>query len=95
MHTRLPRRHGLTAALLVLSLVALVAGPVVWHEGHGCTFEEDCLACRWAADAVAESTPALALPRPVEPVTLVATELPASVADACPEATCSRGPPLA
>jgi hypothetical protein len=95
MHTRVPRRHGLTAALVVLSMLALVAGPVVSHEGHGCTFEENCLACRWAADAVAESTPALALPRPVEPVALVTAEPTASVNDACPEATCSRGPPFA
>jgi len=89
------RRHGLVAALLVLSVLALVAGPLGSHEGHGCPFEKDCLACRWAADAVADTAAPVALPQPPEPVALVAAETTTSGAHASPEAASSRGPPLA
>jgi hypothetical protein len=95
MQPRHHRRHGLAAALLVLSLLALAAGPLASHDGHGCYFEKNCLACRWDADAVADTAAPVALPHPVELVTLVTTEPTASVAYTCLEATFSRGPPLA
>jgi hypothetical protein len=95
MDLRSPWRHGLVAALLVLSVLALLAGPLVSHEGHGCRFDRSCLACRWAADAAADNAPPVALPRPIEPVAVVADEPTTSGAHASPEAASSRGPPLA
>jgi hypothetical protein len=84
----------LVAALLVLPLLALTAGTFASHEGHGCHFEKDCLACRWAADSVAEATAPIALPRPVETIETPWVEPAERVADASPEAASSRGPPL-
>jgi hypothetical protein len=94
MPPRSLRRHGLAAALLVLSLLALVIAPLVPHEGHGCYFEKGCLACRWAADAVADTAAPVVLPHPIAPVAVVATKPPASVANTSPEAASPRGPPL-
>jgi hypothetical protein len=95
MGPRSTRRHVLVAALLVLPLLALVVGPLGSHEGHACHFEKNCLACRWAADAVGDTAAPVVLPRPTEPLAVVAAEAAASVADASPEAASSRGPPLA
>ncbi len=60
------RRSALVAALLVLPLLALTVGTFASHEGHGCHFEKDCLACRFAATTVAETTTPVALPQPAE-----------------------------
>jgi hypothetical protein len=95
MRSQGSRRHALVATLLVLSMLALVAGPLGSHERHGCPFEKNCLACRWAADAVADSAAPVALPRPTEPVALVAAEPATSGAHDSPEAASSRGPPPA
>ena len=89
------RRHALVAALLVLPLLALTVGTFASHEGHGCHFEKDCLACRWAATTVAETAAPIALPRPIEVVEPRGSEPAARIADAAPEAASSRGPPLA
>jgi hypothetical protein len=88
------RRHALVAALLVLPLLALTVGTFASHEGHGCHFEKDCLACRWAADSVAEAAAPVAQPRPVEAVEASWVEPTQRVAEASPEAVFSRGPPL-
>lgn len=87
------RRHALVAALLVLPLLALTVGTFASHEGHGCHVEKDCLACRWAADGVAETVVPIATPRPVEPVEAAWCEPAARVADASPDSSLSRGPP--
>jgi hypothetical protein len=76
-------------------MLLLAVGQPNQHGGHGCRFDKDCLACRWAADAVADNTAPLALPRPGDPVALVPVGLPARPADRAPAAFSSRGPPLA
>ena len=88
------RRRALVAALLVLPLLALTVGTFASHEGHGCHFEKDCLACRWAADSVVEAAAPVALPQPSEVTEVPWTEPAARVADAAPDADSSRGPPL-
>jgi hypothetical protein len=88
------RRRALVAALLVLPLLALAVGTFASHEGHGCHFEKDCLACRIAAATVAETATPVALPRPVGAVEAPWSEPSARIADASPEAASSRGPPL-
>jgi hypothetical protein len=88
------RRRALVAALLVLPLLALTVGTFASHEGHGCHFEKDCLACRWAADSVVEAPAPVALPQPSEVAEVPWTEPTARVADAAPDAASSRGPPL-
>jgi hypothetical protein len=95
MPPRSLRRHSLATALLVLSLLALVVAPLVPHEGHGCNFEKGCLACRWAANAVADTAAPVPLPHPLAPVAAVADETTPPLALASPEAVLSRGPPLA
>lgn len=95
MPPRSPGRHGLAGALLVLALVALAAAPLGSHEGHGCHFEKNCLACRWAADAVADTAAPVPLPLPIAPVAVVDNESMEFVALAFPETVSSRGPPLA
>jgi hypothetical protein len=95
MPPRSLRRHGLATALLVVSLLVLVVAPFLSHEGHGCSFEKGCLACRWAADAVADTTAPVPLPHPLAPVAVVADESTAPLALASPEPVPSRGPPLA
>jgi hypothetical protein len=95
MPSRSLRRQGLATALLVVSLLALATGSLGSHEGHGCNFEKGCLACRWAADAVAETAAPVPLPHPLAPVAVLADESTAPVALASPEAVLSRGPPLA
>jgi hypothetical protein len=94
MWSRGSRRSVLVAALLVLPLLALTVGTFASHEGHGCHFEKDCLACRWAADTVVEATTPAALPQPIEAAEVPSAEPAARVADASPEAASSRGPPL-
>jgi hypothetical protein len=89
------RRQALVAALLLLPVLALVAGPLVSHEGHGCRFERSCLACRWAADAVADTAAPVSMPQPLDPVAVVAAEPAAPPARRPFEAVSSRGPPLA
>ena len=88
------RRRLLVAALVLLPLVVLAVAPGV-HEGHGCRFEKDCLACRWAADSVAEAAAPVALPQPTDAVSFVAAPAPARPVDRAPESASSRGPPLA
>ena len=88
------RRHALVAALLVLPLLALTVGTFASHEGHGCHFEKDCLACRWAADSVVEAAAPFVLPQPVTAPEPSWLEPSARVADAAPDAASSRGPPL-
>jgi len=95
MRSQGPVRFALVAALLALSVLALVVGPLGCHEGHGCRFEKNCLACRWAADAVADTAGPDALPLPIEPVALVAAEPTMPGAHASPQAAPSRAPPLA
>jgi hypothetical protein len=95
VRSRTARRHVLVAALLVLPLLLVAVGQVSLHQGHGCHFEKDCLACRWAAEGVADASAPFALPRPVDPVAVVEVARPARIADASPEAASSRGPPLA
>ena len=94
MRFRSSRRRALVAALLVLPLLALTIGTFASHEGHGCHFEKDCLACRWAADSVVEATAPAALPPPTEAAEVPWTEPAARTADAAPGAASSRGPPL-
>jgi len=94
MWSRGSRRSVLVAAFLVLPLLALTVGTFASHEGHGCHFEKDCLACRWAADTVVEATAPAALPQPIEAAEVPSAEPAARVADASPEAASSRGPPL-
>lgn len=94
MPSRGSRPVALVAALLVLPLLVLAVGQPLQHQGHGCDFEKDCLACRSAVDTVAEATAPFVLPRPFEPVALVAAESPARVANGSPGAASSRGPPL-
>ncbi len=94
MRFRSSRRRALVAALLVLPLLALTVGTFASHEGHGCHFEKDCLACRWAADSVVEATAPAALPQPTEAAEVPWAEPAARVADAAPDAASSRGPPL-
>jgi hypothetical protein len=88
------RRRALVAALLVLPLLALTVGTLASHEGHGCHFEKDCLACRWAADSVVEASAPVTLPQPMEASEVPSAEPAARVADTSPEAASSRGPPL-
>ena len=94
MWSRGSRRPVLVAALLVLPLLALTVGTFASHEGHGCHFEKDCLACRWAADSVVEAAAPVALPQPIEAAEDPFAEPAARVADAAPDAASSRGPPL-
>jgi hypothetical protein len=95
VRSRSSRRHALAATLLALSLLALIVAPFLSHEGHGCTFEKGCLACRWAADAVADTAAPVPLPHPITPLAVVADASAVFVALASPEAVPSRGPPLA
>jgi hypothetical protein len=88
------RRHALVAALLVLPLFALAVGTFASHEGHGCHFEKDCLACRFAAATVAETAAPVAVPRVAEAVGAPWSEPSSRIADAAPDAASSRGPPL-
>jgi hypothetical protein len=88
------RRRLLVAALLLVPLLLLAVAPGT-HEGHGCRFEKTCLACRWAADSVAEVAAPVAAPQPTEAVSFLAAAAPARPADRAPEAASSRGPPLA
>jgi hypothetical protein len=88
------RRRVLVAALLLLPLLVLAFAPGA-HEGHGCRFDKTCLACRWAADAVAEAAAPIALPQPADAASLLAVPAPGRPADRAPEAASSRGPPLA
>ena len=94
MWSRGSRRSVLVAALLVLPLLALTVGTFASHEGHGCHFEKDCLACRWAADSVVEAAAPVALPQPNRGGRGPSAEPAARVADAAPDAASSRGPPL-
>lgn len=87
------RRRLLVAALVLVPLLVLAVAPGS-HEGHGCRFEKTCLACRWAADSVAEAASPIALPQPTD-ASFVAAPAPAPPADRAPEAASSRGPPLA
>jgi hypothetical protein len=88
------RRRLLVAALLLVPLLVLAVAPGS-HEGHGCRFEKTCLACRWAADSVAEAAAPIALPQPTDASSLVVVPAPERPADRAPEAASSRGPPLA
>lgn len=88
------RRRVLVAALLLVPLLVLTVGPGA-HEAHGCRFEKDCLACRWAADSVAEAAAPIVLPQIPDAATSVAVAVPARPADKASEAASSRGPPLA
>lgn len=88
------RRSALVAALLVLPLLALTVGTFASHEGHGCHFEKDCLACRFAATTVAETATPVALPEPTQAPETPRDQPAARVADAAPDAASSRGPPL-
>ena len=94
MRARNPRRYALVAALLVLPLLALTVGTFASHEGHGCHFEKDCLACRSAATTVAQTATPVALPQPAEAPEIPWARPSARVADASAEAASSRGPPL-
>jgi hypothetical protein len=94
MWFRRSRRSLLVAAALVLPLLALTLGTFASHEGHGCHFERDCLACRWAAASAAEATAPVALPRPVEMAEASWAEPAARFGDDSPEVAFSRGPPL-
>jgi hypothetical protein len=93
MRFRVPRRNRLVAVLFVLQLLVLAVSPFASHEGHGCHVEKDCLACRWAADNVAEATVPVAAPRPVEMAEAAWCPPTTLAADAPPEAVSSRGPP--
>jgi hypothetical protein len=88
------RRLLLVAALLLVPLMVLALAPGS-HEGHGCRFEKGCVACRSAADSVAEAAAPLALPQPADAVASVAAPAPSRLADGSPGAASSRGPPLA
>lgn len=88
------RRRLLVAALLLVPLLVLTVAPGA-HEGHGCRFEKDCLACRWAADSVSEAAAPIVLPQPADATSSVAVPAPAPPAGRAPEAASSRGPPLA
>lgn len=94
MRSRSPRTFALVAALLVLPLLALTVGTFASHEGHGCRFEKDCLACRWAAASMVEATAPVALPQPIAAAEVVWAGPAARIADAAPDAASSRGPPL-
>lgn len=94
MRSRSPRTFALVAALLVLPLLALTVGTFASHEGHGCRFEKDCLACRWAAASTAVAAASIALPEPVEVPAPVAPAPIARFADGAARTHSSRGPPL-
>jgi hypothetical protein len=94
MPSRWARPAALVAALLVLPMLVLAVVQPLLHQGHGCHLEKDCLACRWAADTVAEATAPVVLPEPLEPIAVAAADSPARAADGSPEAASSRGPPL-
>jgi hypothetical protein len=89
-----PWRRFLVAALLLVPVLVLAVAPGA-HEGHGCRFEKTCLACRWAADSVAEAAAPIALPQPTDAASFVAVPAPEQPADRAPAAASSRGPPLA
>ena len=86
------RRLLLVAALLLVPLLVLALAPGS-HEGHGCRFEKGCVACRSAADSMAEATPPLVPPPPADAVASLAAPAPARLADGAPGAASSRGPP--
>lgn len=94
MPPRHSRRLVLVAALLVLPLLALSAGLLASHEGHGGDFDRNCLACRWAADAVADAAAPVGLPQPVAPVGVLTAGPLVRVPAPFSQTASSRGPPL-
>lgn len=90
------RRWALVAAALLLLpvAIALLALPAAPHAGHECPFEKECVACRWAADAVSElAVPAVqgSVPRPLG---LASPTSGSTAVDPVRLATSTRGPPL-
>ena len=95
MSWRDSRRPALVAALLVLQVLVLSAGTFATHEGHGCWFDKDCRACRWAADTVVQVEVPVALACPVDHVVDVVPPAFAAFVGRSLDAPVSRGPPLA
>lgn len=78
-------------ALLAAAILVALAGSSA-HAQHGCLVDQECLACRWAADSVVVSPapPILPVPESAELVAPPAAERTAHVARAPGR---SRAPP--
>jgi hypothetical protein len=88
-----PRRLTIVAALVLLPLFVAAAGLAVPAHAHECSFDKQCLTCRWAADTVADvAAPAVAATPPQR-----SGEVPAARTeprlDRAPQTAASRGPP--
>jgi hypothetical protein len=89
------RRWALVAAPLLLLpvLATMLALPAAPHAGHDCPFEKECLACRWAADAVTEVAAPVAQPGPPQPSGFALEVARPLAREASRRRAFSRGPP--
>jgi len=80
--------------LLALTVLATtLALPAAPHAGHDCPFEKDCIACRWAADAVAELAVPVVQSGPPQPSGIAQQPAAARAVEAPLRLASSRGPP--
>ena len=64
MLSQATRRSSIVVvALLAAAILVALAGSSA-HAGHGCLVDQECLACRWAAESVvlAPAPPVLSVP---------------------------------
>jgi hypothetical protein len=96
MSSRAARARALIAAVLLVPLLTLcLVLPFVSHRGHDCPFDQECVACRWAADGVAEIATPVSLPETLAPAGPAAARPWADAADGSAATSPSRGPPPA
>ncbi len=69
------RTSIVVVALLAAAILVALAGSSA-HAGHGCLVDQECLACRWAAESVVltPAPPALLVPEVVALVSAAVTE---------------------
>jgi len=91
---RLPRLARATISLLLVAVVLVAISGTLVHSGQHCLADQDCLACRWSADAVVVLSAPPSLPAPG--CSGVVSSVPEEARDFVPESeTPSRAPPRA